>query len=188
MGYGKGAGRWCSGHTKEIKGCNVPSVDIKKPKVNCVLDQWTPWTQCSVTCAGGQHQRERVVKVEAKNGGSSCYGPLAEVDECNAGHCPTPPGPKPCIWGAWMGWGACDKCGGQRKRTRQILKMPEDGGEPCTPGASEETEKCKRQCHAPVYCAWSGWEEEGDCSVTCGVGTVKRIRYLQAHAQQPSGV
>merc|ERR1711865_1172872 len=80
-------------------------------------------------------------------------------------------------------WGACDKCGGQRKRTRQIFKMAEDGGNPCTPGASEETEKCKRQCHAPVFCAWSAWEEDGGCSVTCGTGTVKRVRYLQARAQ-----
>jgi len=115
-----------------------------------------------------------------------CDGPLSEVSECNTAACPVAPGPKPCVWGQWMGWGACDKCGGQRKRTRQILHMPEDGGAPCPPDASEETEKCKRQCHAPVFCSWSAWEHEGGCSVTCGVGTVKRVRYLQAKAQPPA--
>jgi len=181
--YGKGEGKWCQGHTKEIESCNVPATHIKQPPVNCKLDDWSAWNSCSATCEIGQHLRSRKVLVQATNGGSSCTDALEEVNQCDQGMCPQIPGKKPCVWGSWMEWGACDKCGGQRKRTRQILKMAEDGGNPCTPGASEETEKCKRQCHTPVFCAWSAWEEEEGCSVTCGTGTVKRVRYLQARAQ-----
>jgi len=64
--------------------------------------------------------------------------------------------------------------------------MPEDGGDPCEAGASEETEKCKRQCHKPVFCEWGKWQNEGECSVTCGTGVVKRVRYLQM-TNKPTG-
>merc|ERR1711957_173499 len=165
---------------------NIAPGEVQKVKQNCVLGEWEPWAQCSVTCGKGQHNRMREVEAEGKNGGVMCDGSLSEVSECNPLACPVPKGPKPCEWGEWMEWGACDKCGGQRKRTRQIERMPEDGGEPCSAGASEETQKCKRQCHAPVFCSWSAWEEEGGCSVTCGVGTVKRVRYLQAKAEPPA--
>jgi len=82
-----------------------------------------------------------------------------------------------------MQWGACDKCGGQMKRNRQIETMPDNNGSPCPVGASEETKKCIRQCHEPVFCEWSKWEEDGECSVTCGTGSVKHVRYLQATKQ-----
>merc|ERR1712154_291383 len=63
--------------------------------------------------------------------------------------------------------------------------MPEEGGTPCPDGASEETTKCDRKCHDPVYCVWTKWEDEGACSVTCGQGTIKRVRYLQATKVAP---
>jgi len=84
-----------------------------------------------------------------------------------------------------MQWGACDKCDGEKKRSRQILRMPEEGGTPCPDGASEELTKCDRKCHDPVYCVWTQWEAEGSCSATCGEGTVKRVRYLQATKTKP---
>jgi len=182
--YGKGRGAWCNGHTKEITGCNFPPSAVTKPEVPCQWGLWDAWSKCSVTCGtAGQQQRKREIAVEPENGGSACNGPLIEIHQCAVDPCPLPPGPKPCLWGNWMEWGACDKCGGQRKRSRQIVRMPEDGGLPCTPGASEETEKCKRECHKQIFCAWNSWEDEGSCSATCGVGTVKRVRYLQVSTQ-----
>jgi len=180
--YGKGEGAWCTGHTKEIAGCNGPPEPVQKPHIPCRWGLWQDWSACGVTCGVGEHTREREILSRAVNGGAVCNGPSAEVRQCMPAVCPVVAGPRPCLWSKWMQWGACDKCGGQRKRNRQILRMADDGGDPCIPGASEETERCKRKCHDPIYCAWSNWEDEGACSVTCGVGMLKRVRYLQTTA------
>merc|ERR1719240_1450598 len=94
----------------------------------------------------------------------------------------TPSPATPCQWSDWSEWGACDKCGGQRKRTRHIDKMPEAGGTPCDIAASEEVGKCDRQCHDAFYCRWSPWKPvAGDsCSRTCGGGSIKMERHLIA--------
>merc|ERR1712072_563814 len=89
------------------------------------------------------------------------------------------------MWGKWIEWGACDKCGGQMKRNRQIVQMAEKGGSLCSMAASEETKKCKRQCHKEVFCEWRDWEDEAPCSVSCGVGMIKRVRYLHATDKIP---
>ena len=34
--------------------------------------------------------------------------------------------PTDCMWGQWEMWGACDKCGGQRKRFRRVLWQEQD--------------------------------------------------------------
>jgi len=124
----------------------------------------------------------KVVTQEASGGGAQCDGAIKKVMPCTMDACPLPPAARPCEWGEWTQWGACDKCGGQRKRTRQIIAMPEDGGEPCEMGASEEVDDCPRQCHTTYWCEWGDWEDEGDCTVTCGTGIIKKARYLQATA------
>ena len=48
-------------------------------------DQWTSWTDCSVTCAEGLHTRERVEAVEENYGGDPCVGDADEEEFCN-GH------------------------------------------------------------------------------------------------------
>jgi len=187
--YGKGKGAWCNGGTKEITGCNFPPTLEVQAEVPCQWGLWDSWSKCSATCGSGQSERKRDIAVEPENGGSTCAGPLSQIEQCADEICPIPPGPKPCEWGVWMEWGACDKCGGQRKRNRQIVRMPEEGGTPCVAGASEETEECKRECHKQVFCAWNSWEDEGACSTSCGVGTVKRVRYLQvSNGEETSSV
>lgn len=176
--YGSGTGSACMGNTKEIESCNLNAhVHLPAPEP-CTFSDWSSWSDCSVTCGEGQFHRSREVDDMASHGGALCNGPLAEISRCVKEHCLVT-GPKPCLWGDWGEWGACDKCGGQRKRNRVVKRMPEAGGTSCRLGASEETEKCKRQCHEPVYCSWGEWEDESMCSVTCGEGTKKRARYLK---------
>lgn len=183
--YGAGAGKFCHGKTKEIMGCHVDAIPLIKLPLPCVMGDWDDWGKCSTSCGPGERERRRDVEVAAQNGGTPCQGDLNDIEQCDVAVCPAPAGPKGCRWGKWMEWGACDKCGGQRKRTRQIHRMPELGGTPCQFSASEETTACKRQCHDPLYCVWTDWEEEGHCSTTCGAGSVKRIRYLQPSKVAP---
>lgn len=176
--YGAADGAWCKGATKIVAACNKKAPKKDVPPVDCEFGDWKKWTDCDATCGRGQKTRTRDTAVAAQFGGAECEGPTSEIDGCDAGKCHEKT-PQACLWGQWFAWGACDKCGGQRKRTRQILKLPEAGGAPCDSKGSEETTKCKRICHEPVYCEWTDWEADGECSVTCGFGSKKFVRYLQ---------
>jgi len=197
--YGSGDGKWCNGDLKEVSPCNTctetNTCNLPDPKVNCSIGKWHTAPAalyggvgiCSATCGGGQKEEVRDIEQEAKNGGEQCNGNLHRVVPCNEDvPCPTKAPPKGCVWNSWMQWGACDKCGGQRKRNRQILRMPEPGGEPCELGASEEIEKCDRHCHDRFFCEWGAWEKEGECSVSCGTGTIKKARYLKPTVIPPT--
>jgi len=188
--YGAGGGAWCNGDLNQVEPCNtceqLGTCNTQKDPIDCELSKWATADgaagTCSVTCGQGNLEMIKVVTQEAQNGGKQCTGAMKKVVPCTMDVCPSPPPPRPCQWGEWMQWGACDKCGGQRKRTRQIIAMPEDGGEPCEMGASEEVDDCPRQCHTTYWCEWGDWEDDGDCSATCGTGIIKRARYLQASA------
>merc|ERR1711972_989260 len=126
-----------------------------------------------------------------------CAGDLEKVEKCNMDACPV----KVCIdcikvckWGEWEHWDSCTKCGGQRKRTRQMHSHEEQGHHLtqdrrlkdiptevlCDPGASEETGPCPRKCGDSFVCEWSPWQSQGGCSTTCGPGTQKKVRTLIA--------
>merc|ERR1712070_1211519 len=112
-----GNGKFCLGATKMIQGCNY-NVRVHPHPEPCQWKDWSPWDKCSSECGPGEQKRSREVLREAQNNGSPCYGASAEVQQCQVKKCPPVPGPRPCQWGDWNEWGACDKCGGQRKRNR----------------------------------------------------------------------
>eukprot|EP00931_Biecheleriopsis_adriatica_P096084 TRINITY_DN6972_c0_g1_i3.p1 TRINITY_DN6972_c0_g1~~TRINITY_DN6972_c0_g1_i3.p1 ORF type:complete len:1953 (-),score=306.09 TRINITY_DN6972_c0_g1_i3:279-6137(-) len=176
---GRGNGRWCRGSTKESSPCN-PSPGVPAPngcradsKQDCVMSQWTEWSECDQTCGGGQMRRERSVDTEATGGGKTCGGHLSETTGCASQPCHAERHPQDCQWGEWSSWGACNKCGGQRERFRHIVREALYGGQPCELGAGEETADCPRQCHERSYCVWNPWGEWSSCSQSCGIGGVR---------------
>jgi len=187
--YGRGNGKWCRGDTKEVAPCNktgeTDGCFVAAKAVDCQFSDWGEWGPCSASCGPGQRLRERKVIAEAQGGGRACAGSLRELARCEQASCSSTAVvvAKPCIWGIWQEWSSCDKCGGQRKRFRLILQMPEDGGAACKPEASEETSKCPRECERS-YCTWGPWDT-GECSVSCGIGSVRRVRYLVATETPP---
>ncbi|MDO8971013.1 MAG: T9SS type A sorting domain-containing protein [Saprospiraceae bacterium] len=65
----------------ESRNCNT------QPCPNdCVLSDWGPWSECSVSCGGGTRTRTRTILVEAQNGGAPC-GALSETEDCNTQPC-----------------------------------------------------------------------------------------------------
>lgn len=48
--------------------------------------EWSPWSDCSVTCANGTQQRKRQCSAAA-HGGSECRGHWAESRECQNPEC-----------------------------------------------------------------------------------------------------
>merc|ERR1712066_285057 len=64
-----------------------------------------------------QHPSNPVRHVESGH----CAGELKKVEKCNMEACPVCIDCiKVCKWGQWEHWDSCTKCGGQRKRTRQM--------------------------------------------------------------------
>ena len=54
--------------------------------VDCEVEDWSLWSDCSVTCGGGTKTRGRGVVQEAEHGGSPC--PALEHEEtCNNHRC-----------------------------------------------------------------------------------------------------
>jgi hemicentin len=65
---------------------------------------------------------------------------------------------------------------GTQTRTRSSLPE-QNGGQPCTGGASQSQACQAAPCPTAVNCQWSAWTQFGPCSVTCGIGAYNRTRY-----------
>lgn len=154
-----------------MKGC------AKNEPIDCVLSDWTDG-ECTATCGGGQLTRNRSILTPNKFGGNACNGTLSQTVPCATTSCAKQP-PVDCEWNIWSDWSVCDKCGGQRKRSRTIALMPKHYGKPCHFENSEETAACPRKCHDAIYCLWSDWTTT-DCSAKCGPGFKLRERTLKS--------
>jgi len=180
--YGRGNGAFCVGGLKETSPCNPtpdgtpPAECAQAPAVHCLLGEWSEWGACSATCGGGRSSRSREVLQEAEHGGKACEGSLSEARECGRDLCGHEP--VDCAFGDWQDWGACAKCGGQRKRFRSITQYPKFGGANCVPFAHEETSSCPRKCGEEAFCTWAAWKSWGQCNAQCGEGRRSRRRYL----------
>jgi hypothetical protein len=187
--YGRGKGKWCNGHLKEIFPCNpdagqpiLEQCKQVKPK-EYKFGDWALWGACSKTCDGGVQTRERAI-VEAVNGSRTVTGALTEALSCGS-DCPGPP-PVDCKFGEWEDWGACGKCGGQKFRFRHILVYPKNGGKQCKLEDTDETKACPIKCEKLNVCMWQDWDDWGTCTAKCGAGKRVRRRHLHAAAMPSS--
>ncbi|XP_072414232.1 adhesion G protein-coupled receptor B3 isoform X7 [Chiloscyllium punctatum] len=132
-------GRACDGPESQTKICNIAL---------CPVDgqwkEWSPWTDCSVTCSNGTQQRTRQCTAAA-HGGSECRGHWAESRECFNTDC-TENGK----WNPWGFWSGCSKsCDGGWQRRVRVCQGLAITGKPCE-GLGEEIQKCSEQrCPAP---------------------------------------
>ncbi|XP_072354455.1 adhesion G protein-coupled receptor B3 isoform X1 [Scyliorhinus torazame] len=132
-------GRVCDGPESQTKICNIAL---------CPVDgqwkEWSPWTDCSVTCSNGTQQRTRQCTAAA-HGGSECRGHWAESRECFNSDC-TENGK----WNPWGHWSGCSKsCDGGWQRRIRVCQGLAVTGKHCE-GLGEEIQKCSEQrCPAP---------------------------------------
>jgi len=162
---------------EQVQSCgNSKAPECGGLQSDCKLGDWTPWSACSVTCGGAQHNRTREVVSPAKNGGRHCKGALRETAPCGTEPC----GEKvDCEWSPWSDWSDCAKCSGQKFRHRKVTKTPQFGGKECELAESEQTDECPRDCDdGQSYCVWASWTPFSDCSATCGSGLQSRTRPL----------
>ncbi|XP_077468689.1 adhesion G protein-coupled receptor B3 isoform X9 [Stigmatopora argus] len=132
-------GRACDGPETQTKLCNIALCPVDGQ-----WQEWSSWSDCSVTCANGTQQRTRQCSAAA-HGGSECRGHWAESRECHNPDC-TANGQ----WNPWGPWSGCSKScdGGWQRRTR-VCQGAATSGHQCD-GNREEVRKCSEQrCPAP---------------------------------------
>jgi len=191
--FPSGNGETCFNESlKEIEPCNpgpddVTPADCSNVKqVNCELFEWQEWSQCSVSCGGGQRSRVREVKQPSMGGGRACSNALLETVGCNTQHCAAHRC-QDCVWGPWSSWGDCPPCGGQRYRHRNIDIMPNLCGKRCDLRSAKQVSDCipLPECERQLYCGWNEWTDP-QCGDTCGTATAMITRSLGLQVTKPS--
>ncbi|XP_075454212.1 adhesion G protein-coupled receptor B3 isoform X9 [Ascaphus truei] len=132
-------GRLCDGPEMQHKPCNIALCPVDGQ-----WQEWSSWSQCSVTCANGTQKRQREC-TPASHGGSDCKGPYSETRECHNQDC-TANGQ----WNQWVHWSGCSRScdGGWEKRSRNCQGASVTGQQ-CE-GSGEEVRRCSEQrCPAP---------------------------------------
>eukprot|EP00658_Telonema_sp_P-2_P013937 TRINITY_DN15282_c0_g1_i2.p1 TRINITY_DN15282_c0_g1~~TRINITY_DN15282_c0_g1_i2.p1 ORF type:complete len:407 (-),score=25.79 TRINITY_DN15282_c0_g1_i2:106-1326(-) len=125
-------GQSCDAPTVQPRECSNPKCLLKVQ--DCVLSDWSAWSECSAGCAGGWQTSTRWVHMLPKNGGRECPHPLHRSQECNTAPCAVN-----CVVGAWASWslsGDCSHdstgdCVGQETRVRPVLLPAQHDGQEC---------------------------------------------------------
>ncbi|CAD5124181.1 DgyrCDS12479 [Dimorphilus gyrociliatus] len=164
-----------------LKGEAMQSCHVPCP-LDCVVSEWSEWSDCSKTCGYAQKFRKRRVLFEAKHLGRACPTPLVQQKPCAFTECHR--------W-AWSSWTSCkndvDSCGsGMQSRYLRCEstdgKLLHDAFCPKKPNLlrlGQEHRECYKPC--PTDCVLSEWSSWGFCYRKCshedlaGVQTRSRI-------------
>ncbi|PFX32412.1 Hemicentin-1 [Stylophora pistillata] len=146
-------------------------------KGNCPVhgnwSDWGEWSNCTVSCGGGEQTRYRDCdNPPPAYGGRECLGVSEETRPCNELPCAVDGG-----WTEWKPWEICPvTCGGgiQNRYRTCTDPPPAHGGKDCS-GEGVLTRPCNEE-PCPVHGNWARWEDWRQCSVSCGGGTQIRSR------------
>ncbi|XP_033637175.1 SCO-spondin-like [Asterias rubens] len=155
-------GDTCEGDMKEYTTCNTHTCPIHGG-----YSLWTPWSQCTKSCGGGQTQRTRQCDSPAPSlDGNPCVGTTIEKRLCSAFYCPVHGGFSP--WGEWT---QCPvTCGGAQVNHTRVCNNPTPryDGRQCE-GPTVSGKLCAGVA-CPIDGLWTSWLPWSQCSVTCGDG------------------
>lgn len=144
------------GFTADNEPCNTTPCNS-----TCYVSDWSPWTDCTAVCGGGQWTRQRYILDAGPNG--ECDIPLTQSGQCNTDDCPNQ-----CTFTAWTPTGVCSlPCGGGVMNQTRSIVFPASNGAVCSPLQSTipcNTEPCPQNCQLSP---WSNW---GPCSASCNTG------------------
>jgi len=172
-------GQACNGSTEEIRSCTGDTGNAE----DCYFEDWSAWSECSVSCGSGTLYRHRHIAADAINGGNPCTGPLGQLKGCSSVPCDGSAKPLTCSLGPWGNWSACDE-DYQKSRERLLLCSECAEGADCQNGAVDgplvEVAPCDPE---PIECLMSDWTDWTDCTRTCGGGYQEKHRLVKVLPQ-----
>lgn len=137
-----------------VDGVTTQTCNTNCCPVDCLVTQWSTWTECSASCAGGTQTHSRTPTRNADCGGNNTLcTQLSESRACNTQCCPVA-----CVWNEWSLYTGCSKSCGSGTQYRNRTKVaPICGGASCV-GSDSEVVNCNT-VPCPVDCvgAWSSW-------------------------------
>ncbi|KAL4622608.1 properdin [Arapaima gigas] len=166
-------GRPCSGHSQETQACN----NLPFCPVSGEWGQWSPLSECSVTCGVGLRTKVRQCNAPApRHGGQTCRGETTANELCNLHlHCP--------VDGQWSEWGPWENCkrsgkniqckysAGMQRRVRTCLYR-DFNGKACE-GDIMDSRVCYNIEGCKLYGNWTEWGDWGLCEPPCGSDVYK---------------
>jgi len=124
----------------ETETCNTQSCPI-----DCVMGDWSGWSECSKDCGSGVMTRSRIPITEEEHGGVACGEPVESV-ACNVDACD-----KPCVLEDWNEWSTCTKACDWGYQLRQRGVAEEAGPTGYCP-ESWDWDRLQAQWCAEFYC------------------------------------
>jgi hypothetical protein len=148
-------GEECPSNLTNTRNCNTDPCPVE-----CVVSEWSEWSNCSSECGGGSKTRSRSITTNPAHGGLPCPSTLTETINCNENPCPIH-----CEMNEWSEYSECSNdqdCGeGTKTKTRSVKTNPAHGGTPC-PTILSETQKCDMD-PCPIDCVVSDWSPWDNC-------------------------
>uniref|UniRef100_A0AC35U6B5 Spondin-1 n=1 Tax=Rhabditophanes sp. KR3021 TaxID=114890 RepID=A0AC35U6B5_9BILA len=123
-------------------------VDDGGERVDCEVNEWTPWGPCSTTCGRGKRQRTKNIKHFPRNGGNSCptQQHLIQERKCENRPCES----NACRVGNWGLWSSCSEdCNGTQLRRRRLFRGRNFSGSENDPSClvpEQEDRPCNVDC------------------------------------------
>jgi len=110
--------------------------------VDCVLGEWSPWSECGANCGGGVKERARNIEMQPAHGGAVCEATEDEV-ACHMEACN-----QDCKLSEWTEWSGCSKhCGGGTQKRIKTIDKPKVGTGECWDPEDEETRLQFKPCN-----------------------------------------
>jgi hypothetical protein len=137
---------------------------------DCVIGEWSCFSECSEPCGGGTFYRHRNLTLPLYDGKKCPTDPGEyDVQPCN-----TMPCEDECIAGPWSNYTECSATcdGGTKSRFREVSGQS-SSERPCP--HTEEEEPCNIFA-CPQDCVMSDWDEWTECSASCESGDQTRAR------------
>ncbi|XP_032379213.1 spondin-1 [Etheostoma spectabile] len=138
----------CTEELEQTEKCMLPECSI-----DCMVSEWSEWSQCNKSCGKGHTIRTRMVKLEPQFGGSVCPETI-QRKKCKVRKCRTKMTEER---------GGAGEGGGKRSRR----------GKQGRDAAAEEQPGCRMQ-------PWASWT---DCTKICGGGIQERFMMVKKRAK-----
>ena len=161
----------CRGNQTEMRTCLQGLCSNQS-----ISNEWSNWTQCSVSCGLGKQHRFRNCSGNGGMGNEGCQGSGLQVKTCFENECPVNGG-----WNVWSNWTACSSScgtGGQVRFRFCTNPKPEAGGDGCH-GENVMYKSCFIKPCDKNDSFWSSWTSWSQCSTTCSKGHQTRLRYCR---------